>query len=52
MGMYTACTLSLAKITGFGFFSAAPQYWGWFALLIWLLTLIGMLRAVISGQMS
>jgi tellurite resistance protein TehA-like permease len=52
MGMYTACTLSLAKITGFGFFGAAPQYWGWFALLIWLLTLIGMLRAVISGQMS
>lgn len=51
MGMYTACTLSLAKITGIGFLGAASQYWGWFALLIWLLTLIGMLRSVISAPM-
>jgi tellurite resistance protein TehA-like permease len=51
MGMYTACTLSLAKITGFGFLGTAPHYWGWFALLIWFLTLIGMVRSVLSGQM-
>jgi tellurite resistance protein TehA-like permease len=52
MGMYTACTLSLVKITGFGFLGPAPQYWGWFALLIWFLTLIGMLRSIISGHIS
>jgi tellurite resistance protein TehA-like permease len=52
MGMYTACTLSLAKITGLGFLGATPHYWGWFALLIWFLTLIGMLRSVLSGQIS
>lgn len=47
MGMYTACTLSLAKVTNFGLFAMIPQYWGWFALLVWSVTLIGMLRAVI-----
>ena len=52
MGMYAACTLSLAKITSFGFLGAASQYWGWFALSIWFLTLIGMLRSVVSGQTS
>jgi tellurite resistance protein TehA-like permease len=52
MGMYTACTLALAKITGFGFLGPTSHYWGWFALLIWFLTLIGMLRSVLSGQIS
>lgn len=50
MGMYAACTLSLAKITSFGFLGTISQYWGWFALSIWFLTMIGMLRSVISGQ--
>lgn len=45
MGMYTVCTLSLAKVTGFESLALISQYWGWFALLIWSLTLIGMLRA-------
>lgn len=48
MGMYTACTLSLAKATGFGILTIISQFWGWFALLIWSLTLIGMLRAVMN----
>ncbi len=52
IGMYTACTLSLAKATGFGFLGIIPQYWGWFALLIWSLTLIGTVRSVLSLRFS
>jgi tellurite resistance protein TehA-like permease len=48
IGMYTACTLSLAKATGSASLGIIPQYWGWFALLIWSLTLIGTVRSVIS----
>ncbi|SDG83180.1 tellurite resistance/C4-dicarboxylate transporter family protein [Nitrosomonas sp. Nm132] len=51
MGMYAACTLSLAKATSFGSLAIIPQYWGWFALLVWSLTLIGMLRFVINMVM-
>jgi tellurite resistance protein TehA-like permease len=47
MEMYAACTLSLAKATGYGFFESISRYWGWFALLIWSLTLIGTLRSLI-----
>lgn len=48
MGMYTASTLSLAKVTSFDSLAIISHYWGWFALLIWSLTLIGMLRTVFS----
>ncbi len=48
MGMYTVSTLSLAKVTSFGSLAIISQYWGWFALLIWSLTLIGMLRTFFS----
>ncbi|SDZ06321.1 tellurite resistance/C4-dicarboxylate transporter family protein [Nitrosomonas sp. Nm33] len=48
MGMYAASTLSLAEVTSFGSLAIISQYWGWFALLIWSLTLIGMLRTVCS----
>jgi tellurite resistance protein TehA-like permease len=47
MGMYTACMLSLAKVTGYGFLESISRYWGWFSLLIWSLTLIGTLRSLI-----
>ncbi len=47
MGMYTACMLSLGKATGYGFLESISGYWGWFALLIWSLTLIGTLRSLI-----
>lgn len=52
MGMYTACTLSLAKVTGYGFLESISGYWGWFALLIWSLTLIGTLRSLIPRSCS
>lgn len=48
MGMYTACTLTLAKATGFESLNIISRCWGAFALLIWSLTFIGMLRAVIA----
>ena len=50
MGMYTACMLSLAKATGYGFLETISDYWGWFALVIWSLTLIGTLRSLIPSR--
>jgi len=46
MGMYTAGTLNLAGIGAFGALSVVPTYWGWFALLVWAVTLVGTGRAV------
>ncbi|MFC7139063.1 tellurite resistance/C4-dicarboxylate transporter family protein [Halosimplex aquaticum] len=45
MGMYTACTLNLAGVNTFSLLRVVPAYWGWFALLIWVVTLLGTLRA-------
>ncbi|EMA08010.1 MULTISPECIES: tellurite resistance/C4-dicarboxylate transporter family protein [Haloferax] len=47
MGMYTACTLNLAGISTFGLLSVVPAYWGWFALGVWTLTFVGMVRTVV-----
>ena len=49
MGMYTACTLALAKAAGDESLAVIPHYWGWFALLIWALTLAGTLRSLIGA---
>lgn len=49
MGMYTACTLALAKAAGDESLAIIPHYWGWFALLIWALTLMGALRSLIGA---
>lgn len=46
MGMYTACTLNLAGVGTFGLLAVVPAYWGWFALFVWALTLVGSARAV------
>lgn len=48
MGMYTACTLNLAGVSTFSLLAVVPAYWGWFALLVWLLTFLGTVRAVAS----
>jgi len=45
MGMYTACTLTLAGVETFTALSVIPRYWAWFALAVWGLTLLGTLRA-------
>ncbi len=47
MGMYMTSTLILSKTINLGLLAIIPPYWGWFALLIWLLTFIGMLRATV-----
>jgi tellurite resistance protein TehA-like permease len=49
MGMYTACTLNLAGIGTFSLLAVVPAFWGWFALLVWALTLVGTLRAVMEA---
>lgn len=46
LGMYTVCTIALIKITDFTFITPIPKYWGWFALIIWMLTFIGALRSI------
>ena len=45
MGMYAACTLGCAKVIGSNLLQIIPHYWIWFALLIWILTFIGTIRA-------
>ncbi|QZP39667.1 tellurite resistance/C4-dicarboxylate transporter family protein [Halobaculum magnesiiphilum] len=47
MGMYTAATLNLAGIGTFSLLSVVPAYWGWFALVVWALTLVGAARALV-----
>lgn len=51
MGMYTACTLALTKAAGHESLAVIPYCWGWLALLIWALTLMGALRSV-AGAFS
>jgi tellurite resistance protein TehA-like permease len=46
MGMYTACTLNLAGVQTFRLLEVVPRYWGWFALFVWALTALGLIRAV------
>ncbi|MCP5292426.1 MAG: tellurite resistance/C4-dicarboxylate transporter family protein [Burkholderiales bacterium] len=48
MGMYTVSLVALTHATKYEFLAIISQYWGWFALCIWFLTLVGMLRALIS----
>ncbi|WP_136718368.1 tellurite resistance/C4-dicarboxylate transporter family protein [Halorientalis salina] len=48
MGMYTACTVNLAGISAFKSLALGPVYWGWFALFVWALTLVGTVRASLS----
>ncbi len=52
MGMYTACTVGLANLTGFDFLARLAGVWLWLALLIWALTLIGTLRAMAGALAS
>lgn len=47
IGMYMASTLLLASATDFVSLAIISQFWGWFALLMWSLTFIGMLRSII-----
>jgi len=46
MGMFTACTVALTEASGFEVLYLIPSGWGWFALVVWALTLLGMVRVV------
>ncbi|HUJ11320.1 MAG TPA: tellurite resistance/C4-dicarboxylate transporter family protein, partial [Verrucomicrobiae bacterium] len=49
LGMYTACTWELAKSTHLEFLAAIPQYFIFVALLAWVVTLGGMIHAIVRG---
>jgi len=48
MGMFTACTIALTEASDFDILFLIPSVWGWFALLVWGLTFVGTLRAVVA----
>ncbi len=52
MGMYTTSTLLFASTADSAALAIISRHWGWFALLIWFLTCIGMLRFIICKMIG
>lgn len=48
MGVFTACTIALTEASDFDILFLIPSVWGWFALLVWALTFVRALRAVVE----
>ncbi|HEY9869330.1 MAG TPA: tellurite resistance/C4-dicarboxylate transporter family protein [Candidatus Obscuribacterales bacterium] len=46
LGMYTACTFQLAKVTRLDFLYAIPQVFVYIAILAWLITFLGLVRRI------
>lgn len=47
LGMYTTSTYRLAEVTNLQFLFAIPRYFVFIALVVWLLTFLGLLRAMV-----
>jgi tellurite resistance protein TehA-like permease len=49
IGMYTACTFQLAAATGYDFLFIIPRHTIHVALVVWLLSFLGLLRQIVRG---
>lgn len=49
LGMYTASTLQLSKVTGLSFLLNIPRFFVYIALTAWLAAFVGLIRSLVSG---
>lgn len=49
LGMYTACTIAIARTMELPFLEVFPRYFFYVALTAWLMAFVGLLRSVVRG---